>query len=138
MLDAWWRILALQTMTMHESEHLQALAAAHKRVTGLLKHCDDDADGAPDENLFADGPERELAAAIECAERGTDEALQSGGTYTKYQRALRILAELRVPVDRFFDGVMVLTDDATLRRNRLRLLARLLRLMNTVADMGQL
>lgn len=137
LLDAWRRILALQTMTMHDSEHLQALAAAHKRVTGLLKNCDD-LDGAPDASLFADGPERELDAAIMRAERGTDEALQSGGDYQKYQQALRILAQLRDPVDRFFDQVMVLTDDQPLRRNRLRLLARLLRLMNAVADIGQL
>jgi glycyl-tRNA synthetase beta chain len=44
------------------------------------------------------------------------------------------LARLRPPIDAFFDKVTVNTDDASLRENRLRLLARIRDTMNRVAD----
>ena len=45
---------------------------------------------------------------------------------------------LKTPVDRFFDDVMVMVEDATLRRNRLALLADLRAAMNRVADIAKL
>jgi glycyl-tRNA synthetase beta chain len=48
------------------------------------------------------------------------------------------LATLREPVDGFFDAVMVMADDAAVRRNRLALLARLHRLFLAVADLSRL
>ena len=45
---------------------------------------------------------------------------------------------LREAVDTFFDGVMVMADDAALRDNRLALLAELHGLMNRVADISKL
>ena len=47
-------------------------------------------------------------------------------------------AALKAPVDAFFDHVMVNTDDAALRANRLGLLATLHRAMNRVADLSKL
>jgi glycyl-tRNA synthetase beta chain len=49
-----------------------------------------------------------------------------------------ILAQLRKPVDEFFDKVTVNTDDAKLRENRLRLLSRIRAVMNQVADFSQI
>jgi glycyl-tRNA synthetase beta chain len=51
---------------------------------------------------------------------------------------LRALAPLKEPVDRFFDDVMVMVEDARLRANRLALLAQLRALMNRVADLSLL
>jgi glycyl-tRNA synthetase beta chain len=45
---------------------------------------------------------------------------------------------LREPVDRFFDGVMVMVDDAPKRANRLHLLGRLRGLFLRVADISVL
>ncbi len=45
---------------------------------------------------------------------------------------------LRQPVDAFFDKVTVNTNDAQLRENRLRLLARIRDTMNRVADFSQI
>jgi len=56
----------------------------------------------------------------------------------EYQAALERLAELRPVVDRFFDEVMVMAEDAALRRNRLALLRRLQGLFLAVADIAQL
>jgi len=51
-----------------------------------------------------------------------------------YTASLQSLAALRVPVDAFFDSVMVNAEDAALRANRLALLAQLHGSMNRVAD----
>jgi glycyl-tRNA synthetase beta chain len=48
------------------------------------------------------------------------------------------LSGLRAPVDRFFDEVMVMTDDPALQMNRLALLAELRDLFLDIADISQL
>jgi glycyl-tRNA synthetase beta chain len=55
-----------------------------------------------------------------------------------YTGALKRLAALKAPVDHFFDEVMVMADEPPVRANRLGLLNSLGRLMNSVADIGQL
>jgi glycyl-tRNA synthetase beta chain len=55
-----------------------------------------------------------------------------------YSDALRRLAELRTPVDAFFDGVMVMVEDNALQRNRLALLVELRALFLGVADISSL
>ena len=55
-----------------------------------------------------------------------------------YTPALSQLAALRASVDTFFDAVMVNTDDAATKLNRLRLLARLRGLFMSVADVSVL
>jgi glycyl-tRNA synthetase beta chain len=52
----------------------------------------------------------------------------------RFEEAMAELARLRRPVDEFFEKVTVNTDDAVLRENRLRLLARIRATMNQVAD----
>ena len=55
-----------------------------------------------------------------------------------YATALRELAALQAPVDRFFDDVMVMADDTALRDNRLALLNTLSDLFLQVADISLL
>ena len=55
-----------------------------------------------------------------------------------YQGTLKALANLREPVDTFFDEVMVMTDDETIKANRLSLLTRLQHLFLQVADISHL
>ena len=62
-------------------------------------------------------------------------ALVASASYTQ---ALRLLAGIRGDVDTFFDKVMVMAEDATLRENRLALLSQLGALMNQVADISKL
>ena len=54
-----------------------------------------------------------------------------------FERAMQQLAELRQPVDAFFDQVTVNVDDSAVRGNRLRLLARIQEVMNYVADFSK-
>jgi glycyl-tRNA synthetase beta chain len=56
----------------------------------------------------------------------------------EYAAVLARLARLKDPVDRFFDEVMVMTDDEALKTNRLALLSRLREPFHSVADISRL
>ena len=55
-----------------------------------------------------------------------------------FEAAMQSLAQLRQPVDEFFDKVTVNVDEPELRENRLRLLSRIRAVMNQVADFSQI
>jgi len=55
-----------------------------------------------------------------------------------FDKALQGLASLRSPVDAFFKDVTVNAENPALRRNRLRLLAKLRDVMHRVADFSKL
>ena len=55
-----------------------------------------------------------------------------------YERTLRRLASLAAPVDRFFTDVLVMAEDNAVRRNRLGLLANVVRLVRPIADLSRL
>ena len=55
-----------------------------------------------------------------------------------FANALMELAQLKTPVDAFFDGVMVMVENPAIRHNRLCLLAELSNTLNQVADISQL
>jgi glycyl-tRNA synthetase beta chain len=80
------------------------------------------------------GAETELYRALGEA----NEAVKPLVAASRYVDILRRLAALREPVDRFFDGVMVMADDAAKRNNRLVLLSQLRRLFLHVADISLL
>ena len=55
-----------------------------------------------------------------------------------YTRALKQLAQLSKPVDRFFDDVLVMAEDPDQRSNRLALLNQLATLFLAIADISHL
>ena len=67
----------------------------------------------------------------------TESGIASALADEAFERAMQQLAELRQPVDAFFDQVTVNVDDSAVRGNRLRLLARIQGFMNNVADFSQ-
>ncbi|MCO5397289.1 glycine--tRNA ligase subunit beta [Ralstonia soli] len=111
----------------------EALAAANKRITNILKKTDV-AIGALQPQLLKEDAERALHDAVAAAEPHVHDAFVRGDFTT----ALKTLAGLREAVDTFFDGVMVMADDTALRDNRLALLGELHGLMNRVADISKL
>ena len=52
--------------------------------------------------------------------------------------AMRALAELRSPVDAFFDKILVNAEDAKVRENRLRMLSEIRAATLTVADFSKI
>ncbi|KMW46502.1 glycine--tRNA ligase subunit beta [Ralstonia insidiosa] len=111
----------------------EALAAANKRITNILKKTDV-AIGAVQTQLLKEDAERALHQAVASSEPHVHDAFARGDFTT----ALKTLAGLREAVDTFFDGVMVMADDTALRDNRLALLGELHGLMNRVADISKL
>jgi glycyl-tRNA synthetase beta chain len=113
-----------------------SLAAANKRIANILRQAE--ARGESFRGV-------EAGALKEPAERALFDALKSAsniatplfknGDYTGYLQAFSVL---KIPVDAFFDSVMVMVDDASLRQNRLALLADLQHEMNRVADISKL
>ncbi|MGA8261920.1 MAG: glycine--tRNA ligase subunit beta [Arenicellales bacterium] len=112
-----------------------ALAVANKRARNILRQAGFDEDTASvDPNLLSDSAEVLLSERVTALEAQLEPLLEVG----QYDAALRLLAGLREPVDRFFDEVLVMAGDAALRANRLALLSRLSQLFLQVADVSQL
>ena len=110
-----------------------ALAAANKRVQNLLKKADAEL-GAANEALLQQDEERALYAAAQAMQPKIEAALAR----QDFQAALSELAAVKPQVDAFFDGVMVMADDAAVKQNRLNLLNQLSQQMNAVADIALL
>ena len=111
----------------------EALAAANKRVSNILAKAD------------AVIGEINLTACVEPAEKALAEAVLALRTEVQpliaqgdYTAVLDKLANLRAPVDSFFDNVMVNAEDPALRQNRLAILNTLQGLFLQVADISVL
>ncbi|MGB7289194.1 MAG: DALR anticodon-binding domain-containing protein, partial [Candidatus Macondimonas sp.] len=84
--------------------------------------------------LFQEPAEQALFEALAAKRTETDPLLMQ----RDYMAVLSALAALRVPVDAFFNAVLVNAEDPALRANRLALLAQLRALFWEVADIAQL
>ena len=76
-------------------------------------------------------------ALLDACEQGTD-VVRDALARDDYASALTALAELRAPIDRFFEDVLVMDEDTAVRENRLRLLNRFVEVFVGVADIGAL
>jgi glycyl-tRNA synthetase beta chain len=91
-----------------------------------------------DRIILREPEEKQLSVALDVLNELPNTSFVVGGTTEDFSRAMTALASLRQPVDAFFDKVTVNTDDAKLRRNRLRLLSAIRATMNRVADFSQI
>jgi len=110
-----------------------ALAAANKRVANILAKEATPTGAIIEENLVEDA-EKALFTELQ----NITPVVLPLFAAKDYTTALSKLAALRVPVDAFFDNVMVMADDPELKANRLRLLAQLRDLFTKVADISVL
>ncbi|HHE9981696.1 TPA: glycine--tRNA ligase subunit beta [Haemophilus influenzae] len=111
----------------------EALAAANKRVSNILAKAGA-AIGEINLTACVEPAEKALAEAV-LALRTEVQPLIAQGDYTA---VLDKLANLRAPVDSFFDNVMVNAEDPALRQNRLAILNTLQGLFLQVADISVL
>jgi glycyl-tRNA synthetase beta chain len=131
-LDMDVRLHALERfLKLSEAE---SLAAANKRIANILRKAPDEVTGAVDTSRLQDGPERQLFEHVLSMERAVNPLFAR----REYAQALTQLASLRDDVDRFFDSVMVMAEDAEVRANRLGLLLRLRGLFLQFADLSRL
>ena len=130
------RVEALQAFL--KSEDGANLLAGYKRAANILK-VEEKKDqktyiGEVHEGLLAALPEKNLFAALAKAKSGIAPALAR----EDFAAAMRQMADLRVPVDAFFDGVKVNDENPKLRDNRLNLLASLRAALHQVADFSRI
>ncbi|OEF13384.1 glycine--tRNA ligase subunit beta [Aliivibrio logei] len=117
-----------------ELDAAESLAAANKRVGNILAKFDGELAQEIDLALLQEDAEKVLAEKVEILAEALEPVFIAGN----YQEALSRLAELREPVDAFFDGVMVMAEDEALKLNRLTLLNKLRNLFLDIADISLL
>ncbi len=123
------RIRALQEFKQHD--HAANLIAANKRVANILKQSPTDSQSSINVDLFDGATEAEMFDALCGAE-------QKFSATDEYSERLLVLADQQQHIDRYFDDVLVMADDAPIRRNRLATVARMRKLFLEVADFSVL
>ncbi len=118
-------------------EDFAAVGAAFKRMKNILTQAREKGIAVPngvDEALLLEPEETALA------ERAADlaEQVEVMRAERDYRGALEAIAGLRPQVDAFFDAVMVMVPEESLRANRLALLARVLGDFSRIADFSEI
>jgi glycyl-tRNA synthetase beta chain len=109
-----------------------SLAASNKRIGNILRKSDPGQSTHIDVNLFQIEAEKALYDEIIRIENLVGPLLKN----SDYEESLKLLAQLKEPVDRFFDEVMVMDKDPGLRNNRLALLALMKGQFDRIADLS--
>ena len=132
LLDFDRRLAAVQTFC--RLEQAESLSAANKRIANILRKAGDPEGLAIKKKLLQDEAEQALFKALENAREKVSPMIK----VRSYAEALNTLADLKDPVDHFFDEVMVMTDDEAVKNNRLALLGEIRALFLDVADISRL
>jgi len=124
-----------ETLKTDDGENL---IQGFKRANNILSQAEE-ADGV--EYSFGADPkfaeteaEKDLFAALDKAEAKITPAMAA----QDFSTAMAAMAELRGPIDAFFEAVQVNADNPTVRRNRLNLLSRIRTICSAVADLTKL
>ncbi len=112
----------------------ESLAAANKRIGNILRKADGAGNHAMDFDRLVEPAEQALAEQLVRVSSQVSSLVKRAD----YDQALEILAGFRESVDRFFDEVMVMDEDESLRNNRLALLGQLSGLFLGIADLSRL
>ncbi|MGM8870923.1 glycine--tRNA ligase subunit beta [Psychrobacter sp. 2Y5] len=131
-LDFDQRIRAVQTFS--ELPQAQKLADSNKRVANIIAKSEGAVADNVDESLLTEAAEKDLYAKVQQAQQQIAPLLEQAN----YTQVLQTLASLDEPLTQFFDNVMVNSEDAALKANRLALLKQVRALFLTVADISEL
>ncbi len=130
------RIEALEKFL--SSDDGRNLLAGYRRAANILRiEAKKDGrafDGKVDLTLLLLLQEQAMFSAISMA----DDFIEAEISHERFDQAMGVLANLRAPVDAFFEGVKVNDDDPAIRANRLNLLARLVADAHLVADFSKI
>ncbi|HKT73335.1 MAG TPA: glycine--tRNA ligase subunit beta [Steroidobacteraceae bacterium] len=131
-LDFDARLRALSAFL--ELPEATGLTAANKRIANILRKAGELPLAEVDVNRLRESAEVRLYDAMQALRT----AVNTATAQREYANALGRLAQLRPPVDAFFEQVMVMDEDPGLRANRLMLLAQLHGLFAGIADLSRL
>lgn len=121
-----------------DSEDGADLLVAYRRAANIVR-IEEKKDGvryreAWDASVLTDAAEKQLASALDAARGEMQQCLDD----ERFGDAMRKLAGLRVPLDLFFEGVVVNVDAAELRTNRLHLLSQVTATLELVAGFSEI
>jgi len=124
-----------ETLKTDDGENL---IQAFKRANNILTQAEE-ADGVeysygPDPKFAENDAERGLFTALDAAEAKINPAMKA----QDFATAMSAMADLRSPLDAFFDAVQINADNAMIRRNRLNLLSHIRQLCTSVADLTKI
>jgi glycyl-tRNA synthetase beta chain len=134
--DVWNKAAALQKL--RSAPDFEPLAVAFKRVVNIIKksaaEIADLRAFTVNERLF----EKECESALFSAYRDVEIRVSGNLVKKDFEQALLDIASLKIPVDAFFEGVLVMTDDRDIRNNRLALLGSISGLFTLFADFSKI
>jgi glycyl-tRNA synthetase beta chain len=119
------------------SADFESISVAFKRMKNILRQAAEKKTKIADPfdpAALKDSEEKALAAAVPAVARKVQELSSA----RQYEPALIEISRLRPPIDAFFDKVMVMVDDETLRSHRLGLLQTLVREFSSIADFSEI
>jgi glycyl-tRNA synthetase beta chain len=117
--------------TFKKSEVFEPLVGTVKRVVNILK---EPVDAVVDPKRFENQAEKDLYQELTACEQELEKPLAA----RDYNAVLERLTRLKAPIDRFFNEVLVLDEDLSLRQNRLALLTRIASLFEKLADFSRI
>lgn len=141
--DLWLIVRRVEALgAFLDTDEGKNLLSGYRRAANILRA--EEKKSSPEEaasfasahaaGLLAEPEETALASALEIAAKSAAAHV----AVEDFEAAMRALAELRAPVDAFFEKVTVNAPDAALRLNRLRLLGALRRAVHEVADFSKI
>jgi glycyl-tRNA synthetase beta chain len=110
------------------------LRDAYGRCVRIAARSAEEAAAAVNTSLFELDEERGLCAALTVA----DIEIADAAARRDFASALEAAAAMVVPINAYFDAVMVMADDPVIRGNRLKLLADVASTLRLVGDFEQL
>lgn len=128
------------TAKVRNTEDFEAISVAFKRIKNILRQASESGKWSSSANRPAfeiDGAE---PAEMRLALQGKDSAAKAKelAGERRYEEALTEVANIRKPLDKFFDDVMVMVDDERVRTRRLDLLYALQGSFTTIADFSEI
>ncbi len=130
------RAHALQRLRRERTEWFAVKVTTFTRITNILAQArqkGEDVDGEPQTALFQEDAERALHRAVTQISPAFWERVKKND----FETAFEMLAELAPTINRFFDEVLVMHEDASIRHNRLALLRRVEHCLEALADFRQ-
>ena len=116
---------------IRNDQSFDLLAGSFKRIRNIIK---ENEEVKVDSSLLQDDAEKTLFATYEQLQKIGEEKLVTAD----YLGFLAEMMALKEPVDKFFDDVMVMTDDEALKNNRLNLLTGINQLILKVGDISRM
>ena len=128
-LPVWDHAQALAALP---DEQLEPIHTAYIRASRLAEK--EEAAASLDSDLLTEPAEQEVAKALEQVEPEIAAALDTGD----FEAAVEAGAKLGPMLDRFFEQVLVMAEDAPTRQNRLRLLLDVRDTLGSLGDLAQI